>query len=127
MPLTVSSEFICFLTPVTFQPTFKLISLLESLDFYHSFKSCRKARLFGSKPYAYGNTFHTPTKFVDNPYVSEMFSFVDKLFPELGLNSCLINCYPDDKSHMTDHSDNEKYIELNTFIVTISLKVAVEK
>ena len=50
-----------------------------------------------------------------------MLCFVEKHFPDLSLNSCLINYYPDDRSCMPDHSDNEICIEPHTFIVTISL------
>ena len=123
MTLSPSKDFICFLTPIVFQPRFKLTSLLESLDFDRSFKSGRKARLFGSEPYGYGNSYHLPLKFTDNLFVSEMFNFVDELFPFLCLNSCLINYYPDarTRSFMPDHSDNEVYIKAHTFIVTISL------
>ncbi len=107
--------------PTTFQPDFQLSSLLQSLVFDHSFKTGRKARLFGSVPYGYGTSYHLPLRLTENPFVNKMFKFIVELFPSLGLNSCLINYYPDSKSIMPDHSDNETYIEPFTFIVTVSL------
>lgn len=119
--LSTFQNFICFLHPMKYLPSFRLLTFLDSLDFDFNFKSGRKTRLFGTKPYAYSDTYHSPMSFKDNLYVFDMFSFVEENFPELNLNSCLINFYPDYKSNIPDHSDNEEYIAANSYILTISL------
>ena len=92
--LKTSLDYICFLCPLVFVHNFELSSLLQSNDFDHSFKSGRKTRLFGSHVYSYGNTTHLPTNINSNPYIFEMFQFLTNAFPDLDLNSCLINYYP---------------------------------
>ena len=104
-----------------YQPDFSLYSLLNSLNFERSFSSGRYAILFGNLPYSYSNITHTASDFAVNPYVSDMFKFVTDKFPSFELNSCLINFYPDHKSCMPDHSDDEQAIDENSFIVTVSL------
>ena len=119
--VSTNDKFICFLPPFVFKPNFQLLALLETLKFDSSFRTGRRAILFGDKPYGYGNVLHMPVSITENPYIHEMFKFILKLFPSFGLNSCLINYYPDPWSYMPDHSDNEHYIEPLSFIVTISL------
>ena len=121
MDLSYSPNFICFIPNVTYCPNFELSSLITSLKFSHSFNSGRKAVLFGQHSYAYGNTFHSPCSFSTNCYISELFNFAVEVFPSLNLNSCLINYYSDSSKCMPDHTDDERYIELNSFIVTLSL------
>ena len=50
-----------------------------------------------------------------------MFNFVIQLFPDFGLNSCLINYYPSKLCTIPDHSDDEASICDHSYIVTISL------
>jgi len=115
-------KFACFaITDFRFCPDFSLYSLIKSLNFDKKFSSGRHAKLFGDLPYCYSNTVHSATKFSNNPFVSEMFNYVTNKFPSLELNSCLINFYPDQKSFMPDHSDDEYSIDPESFIVTLSL------
>ena len=108
---------------LTYQPTFDLYTLVNSLDFDRKFQSGRLTKLYatGNLPYCYGTITHQPSKFSDNPFVLHMFEFVSTSFPNLQLNSCLINYYPDNQSSMPDHSDDELHIDNDSFIVTLSL------
>ncbi len=112
---------ICIIPELNFQPSFSFAELLDSLSFDHKFKSGRHTQLFGTLPYNYGTVTHVPSNLYENRFVCEIFNFVVKYFPYFNLNSCLINYYPDIKSSIPDHSDNERYIARNSFIVTISL------
>ena len=116
------SKFISFaICDFQYKPDFSLFSLVKSLNFDQKFYSGRYAKLFGDIPYSYSNTTHSATKFSENPFISDMFKFVTKKFPSFELNSCLMNFYPDRKSYMPDHSDDEYHIDPESFIVTISL------
>ena len=50
-----------------------------------------------------------------------MFTFVSNAFPGLNLNSCLINYYPNSKSSIPFHSDDENCIAPRSFILMLSL------
>ena len=117
-------KFACFaITDLRFRPDFSLYSLVQSLNFDNRFSSGRYAKLFGDHDLqsSYSNTTHSVTEFSDSPFVSEMFNYVTNKFPSFKLNSCLINFYPDQKSFMPDHSDDEYSIDPESFIVTLSL------
>ena len=112
---------ICIIPELFFQPSFSFAELLQSLKFDRRFKSGRHTLLFGNMPYNYGTVSHVPKNFSDNRFVCEMLDFVNHNFPCFGLNSCLINYYPDSSSSIPDHSDDKLSIAENSFIVTISL------
>jgi hypothetical protein len=119
-----NSEFISLsfaICDFQYQPDFSLYSLVKSLNFEQKFYSGRFAKLFGNLPYSYSNTKHSATKFSENLFVTDMFNYVTEKFPTFELNSCLINYYPDRKSYMPDHSDDELHIDPDSFIVTLSL------
>ena len=111
---------ICIIPDTIFQPSFSFVELLDSLRFDYKFKSGRWTQLFGATPYKYGSVLHYPNPIMENRYVSEMFDFVTEAFPQLGPNSCLINYYPDQRSSIPEHSDDETCIADNSFILTIS-------
>ena len=119
--LTYFDHDICVIPELIFQPSFSFSELLNSLSFDRKFKSGRQTKLFGILPYYYGTVSHTPSSFSDNRFVCEIFDFVNDNFPLIDLNSCLINYYPDNSSSIPDHSDDERHIAENSFIVTISL------
>ena len=120
--LLSKSEFISFaICDFQYKPDFSLYSLVKSLKFERKFSSGRSAKLFGDLPYSYSNTTHFATEFSKNPLVADMFNYVTEKFPSFELNSCLINYYPDRKSYMPDHSDDEHQIDPDSFIVTLSL------
>ena len=111
---------ICIIPDTIFQPSFSFLELLDSLHFDYKFKSGRWTQLFGETTYKYGSVLHYPTPITENRYVSEMFDFLFKAFPRLCHNSCLINYYPDQRSSIPEHSDDETCIVDNSFILTIS-------
>ena len=117
-----NSKFTAYIIPdIKYQPPYDLCSLVNSLKFDRKFASGRFTKLFGDLPYTYGNVSHKTSKLSDNEFVLDMFNFVTAILPRFQVNSCLINYYPDSKSSIPDHSDDEIEIDDNSFIVTLSL------
>ena len=112
----------CFKVDMKFVPSFNLVTLVNSLFFTHKFQaSGRQAIYFGDVPYVYPGGSHPSRPLVTNSYVYEMFTFVSNAFPGLNLNSCLINYYPNSKSSIPFHTDDENCIAPRSFILTLSL------
>ena len=106
---------------INFSPQFDISDFINSLNFSHSFfKSGRKAVYFGPCDYIYVGGIHFAQNIHANKYVSQIFTFISANFPELMLNSCLINYYPNKLAEIPFHSDNEKSIDLDSWILTIS-------
>lgn len=114
---------ICFKANIRFIPSFTLNTLISSLQFTHDFsKSGRKAVYFGTHPYIYNGGKHEACSLISkNSYISELFIFICNAFPHLMLNSCLINYYPDSRSSIPFHADDELCIDPDSYIVTLSL------
>ena len=105
-----------------FSPTFSVNTLIKSITFTHNFKSSgRNAVYFGFNPYTYTGGCHLPKPISSNIYINELFKFVSMIMPSMMLNSCLINHYPDSSADLPFHSDDEKCIRENSYIVTLSL------
>ena len=121
--LSFCPDFLFFAPELRFTPKFDLNQLLSSLNFSHDFVSSgRRAAFFGTVAYQYGHdTCHIPRDTNSNPYIAEMFTFVLSVFPDMKLNSCLINYYPNSDCTMPFHSDNERCIASHSFVVTLSL------
>ena len=112
----------CFKVDIKFNPSFDLVTLINSLFFSHKFQaSGRQAKYFGALPYVYPGGRHPPCCLATNKYVYEMFQFISNAFPALNLNSCLINYYPNSESFIPFHADNEICIAPRSFILTLSL------
>lgn len=113
---------ICFKANLKFKPSFELSMLISSLKFTHFFaQTNRHAIYFGAHPYVYNGGSHAPKSFSSNLYILELFTFISNAFPELMLNSCLLNYYPDSHSSIPFHADDECCIDPDSFIVTLSL------
>ena len=71
--------------------------------------------------YTYGCTTHCPNPIKGNIFIKEMINLIVKLFPEVIINSVLVNYYPENKSNMKYHSDDEVEIVDSSYIFTLSL------
>ena len=83
----------------------------------------RSTCYYGEHPYGYGNTKHQPQPYPSScPLFDEIFakiSEIDSSFTKSNF-SCLVTNYPDGKSYIPSHSDDEKSIAPNSNIYTIS-------
>ena len=109
-------------TNIIFYANFEIKSLIKSLKFSHTFtQTGRNAVYFGTHEYRYTGGYHAARDIHSNKYISDMFKFVSSKFPQLMLNSCLINFYPEKYSSIPFHSDDEPCIDPNSWILTLSL------
>ena len=96
--------------------------LFSKLSFTHYFQSsARYAVYYGPVDYKYSSTTHPAQQIPSGSIIHEVFGNITALFPALGLNSVLINYYPNSNSSMPYHSDNESIIAEFSWIVIISL------
>ena len=110
------------MSDINYMPNFKFTDLVNSLEFTRKFKeSGRMAIYFGTHDYEYNGRFHKAAPLHLNAYIHSMFSFISRAFPSFLLNSCLVNYYPNLNSAIPFHADNEKCIDKESHIVTLSL------
>lgn len=101
---------------------FTLQDIVKSLNFSHNFSnSNRFAILFGEKAYHYGCVHHIPLNIVSNSFIEHIYHSTAKIFPWLKFNTVLVNYYPTSKSVINFHSDDEKDIIYNSYILTFSI------
>lgn len=83
----------------------------------------RKTAWYGSKPFEY--TYSNSTK-VALPFSETLLKIAQKITGETGIifNSCLLNLYADGNEGMGWHSDNEKALNPDMSIASISLGAA---
>ena len=93
-------------------------ALLQDLHYTHHFTN-RKAVYYGPTSYSYANTSHSSSPIPTSGILSEIFNYTNYLFNN-HFNSFMIHFYCNELSHMPRHSDNEKYIEENSLILSLS-------
>ena len=97
-------------------------SIVSSLTFDNIFHhSKRQTAFFGASSYNYSNTHHIPSPLSTNKVVQNCLSIINDTFPNAGLNSVLINYYPDAKAMIPFHSDDEADIYNDSYIFTLSI------
>ena len=100
---------------------FSVKDLMDSTVFTHDFSSTqRSAVYYGQYPYCYGKTIHNPRPFEDNNYLLKILNYIDIVMPGIEYNSAMVHRYADGNSFMPHHCDDEKCIEQDSNIITIS-------
>ena len=95
---------------------------LDSGTEYDRYYSNRKVAYYGNLPYRYPGGFHSARDIKSNPYLAEIISSLQSIFPDSPqFNSFMITKYDSNLSHIPPHSDDEASIEPNSVIMTISL------
>lgn len=111
--LLYSPQFFNFKTAM-----YLFFSILNSIKFDGK-SSQRATAWFGPVPYTYGNIVHE-AKSLDNEFLLSVLNTLNS-FLSCSYNSVLVNYYRDGQDHVKWHSDNEKQIDLNTPIASLSL------
>ena len=98
------------------------VDMLDSSTLYsHCFNSSKRhAAYYGEYPYTYGNSFHPPKPFSENPYLQKILSYAEIVIPGIKFNSAMVHKYENGKACMPFHSDDEEEIIDGSTIVTIS-------
>ena len=83
----------------------------------------RLTAYFGSTAYRYGPIKHDPKAYPDSPVFTTIFSRMQAFVPDFtpANYTCLATLYPDGKSNIKPHSDNEDQICPDSSIYTISV------
>ena len=110
------------LSPLQQIPEFDVSSLADSLTFDNCFhNSKRQTAFFGDLPYNYSSTYHTPSPLSTNTIVQNCISTLNETFPGTGLNSVLVNYYPEARAMIPFHADDETDICNDSYIFTLSI------
>ena len=121
--LTNNSNTVCFLYnfPLSLQTGLNFNDILNSLDFDMCFyKNKRYTAFFGNTQYSYSGVTHCPVPIESNIHMLNALQFINKLFPEITVNSILVNYYPELFSNLPFHSDDEPAILADSYILTLS-------
>lgn len=112
--------FACFLSDelIDFNPD-PLENFIKSVNFTHS-ATGRCIGYFGDKAYSYGDFYHPPVPFTNNSYIAELKRVIECRFPSIPINSALVNYYPKPQSLINLHSDDEREILPDSYIITVS-------
>jgi hypothetical protein len=97
--------------------------MTESQDDFKSIGGSRDTLYFGEFGYFYTGAYHEARQ--TPPVVQELLDKVRPTLPDehnnTWLNSCLITRYPDRRSSIPLHQDNENFIDPDSVIVTVSM------
>ena len=83
----------------------------------------RSTAYFGSRPYSYGRVNHEKREFPDCPVMNSILDKMKSVDPHFNTSdyTCLVTYYPDGRSYIPAHSDNEHVIKGGTNIYTVSV------
>ena len=95
--------------------------LLDKCTEYTKHFSNREEAYYGSYDYSYSRVVHKARDFKKNSELDKIFTEIQSLFPSIGLNSAMINCYRNNKSYIPFHADDESDLDRRAPIITISL------
>ena len=96
-------------------------SPLRDLPYSHTFlRSQRKALYYGNVPYSYGQVYHPVYQMADGSITQHIFYKICSLFPNLSLNTVLIQLYRSLEASIPFHVDNEREICPKSYIITLS-------
>ena len=118
--LSLDPKFVCFLSDEVLDFDIDLDLFINSLNFTHS-ATGRLISYLGDNPYCYGDFYHPAVPILTNVYVAELKRAIERYFPDVIINSALINYYPHKNSMINLHSDDEAVIQSDSYIVTVSL------
>ena len=114
---------VCFMyiLPQSLQTGLNFEDILSSLVFDMCFsKNKRYTAYYGDTPYSYSGVSHCPIPIETNIYMLKAMKLLNRLFPEITVNSILVNFYPELFSNLPYHSDDETAILADSFICTLS-------
>ena len=83
----------------------------------------RFTNYFGNRPYTYGRARHEPQQYPDCELFTTIEEGMKKVDPDFSLTdyTCLVTHYPNGRAYIPRHSDDEKQIEPDSTIHTISI------
>ena len=83
----------------------------------------RRTVYFGPREYKYGKTSHPAKPYPSGPIMQQVLNCIQRLEPDFSTNewSCLITLYPNGKTILPLHSDNEAMIAPGSNIWTVSI------
>jgi alkylated DNA repair dioxygenase AlkB len=83
----------------------------------------RKVAYFGKRSYSYGSTHHSPRDYPASNVMDQIVCKLKTINPAFSTDdfSCLLTLYPDGRSTIPAHSDNETHIKSDSLIYTVSL------
>lgn len=93
--------------------------IIDGVKFTHDFGS-RKAVYFGAYPYPYNGGYHEE-KTITSSYLTSVCHQIEDIFPSYEFNSVLVHLYESGHDGIPLHSDNEKCIVEDSYILTLSL------
>ena len=97
-------------------------NVLESFKFDNRFKNSKRCTAyFGTNPYSYSGMVHVPVPIESNCYMYKAYKIISDLFPDVNLNSILVNFYPSNAAFLPYHSDDEPAIVTDSYIITLSI------
>ena len=119
---TANSSICLVFSPIQQMPNFDAQTFADSLTFDKCFQhSKRLTAYFGNTSYNYSRTKHTPTPLSANSIVQNCITTLNDTFTNQGLNSVLINYYPDANAMIPFHADDEADICNDSYIFTLSI------
>jgi len=89
--------------------------------------SCgRRTAYFGTRPYSYAPIRHEPQEYPSCPALDIVLTKLKEVVPDFSTDdyTCLITHYPDGRSYIPTHSDDEPEIQADSTIFTISVGAA---
>ena len=83
----------------------------------------RKVAFFGSYEYRYGHIVHPPCPYPSNAAIDTILDTLSEKFDDFNRDtySCMVTVYPDNRSGIPYHSDDEHNIATDSMIYTLSL------
>ena len=79
----------------------------------------RKTMYFGEHGYKYTGGYHEKCEMPED--LRQVIDNINKKYPCYKINSCLVTLYKDGQNHIPEHSDDEKCIDPESSILTVSL------
>ena len=93
--------------------------LNQNTEFCQDLKT-RSAAYYGPHPYRYAGVVHPPRDMTENKLICDILTRINADFPNIILNSALIQKYEGCDSSISSHADNEPEIDTESIIVTVS-------
>ena len=96
------------------------VTLDNCTSYTHIYKN-REVAYYGTFDYSYSGTVHKARDINENSELAKIFTEINSLFPSVGLNSAMINCYRKSDSYIPFHVDDEPEVDKRVPIISISL------
>ena len=104
-------------------PDFRIDDILEQISCEKAESYGRKTVYFGNIGYSYGRTTHDPAPYPNSPVFDEILEGMKTIDSDFNFEdyTCLVTHYPDGKSKIPLHHDDEEQIVENSTIYTVSV------